>query len=164
MMSDLDEIPRGSLLKELKNHGILEQYGQFVTLVLRGSFYYVNTKFMSPENHVWFPCPVICKQSTFMNIDLKWLRNNKDNFSRVFNAGWHFSHLGKPEILQQKMLASSHTEFSGDHYTSFENIKRRRDNLIDPYDRGYEIKRFDLDNDYPKYLLDNLERFKEFVL
>ena len=164
IMSDLDEIPRGNVIRDLKSGIIPIQHNSFLTLVLRGSFYYVNTKFMSPESHVWFPCPVISTRKTFVNTDLKWMRHNKDHFPHINNAGWHFSHLGSPEVLQQKMLASSHTEYCGEKFTSIENIARRRNLLADPYDRGYDIKRFDLDDDYPQYLLDNKEKFSEFIL
>lgn len=164
MFSDLDEIPRESIIMEIKNNPHTVNTNAFTTLSLRGHYWYLNTTIDSPGDHTWFPTPIVGKLSNFKTTNLTDLRQRKDSFPRIDNAGWHFSHCGSPSHLREKMLASSHSEFHGEEYTSVESIERRRGNLEDPYGRGgFSINLRDFDDFYPKWAVDNKHLFKDLI-
>ena len=57
-----------------------------------------------------------------------------------------------------------HTEFKNKKFTEIKNIQERVENLEDLFDRGHKYKKVDLDNSYPKYILENLNSFKDYML
>lgn len=164
IFSDLDEIPRYSKVRDLVNNTEILEKNDFITLELRGHYWFLNCAFTSPENHVWFPVVVIGKYKNLKKINFSHLRNIKNNFIKISDAGWHFSHCGNPLFLQEKMLSSSHSEYHDINYTSIENITRRRNSLIDPYDRGYTLIKKELDDYYPKYVIENKNKFSEIIV
>lgn len=163
LFSDLDEIPKKQVIASLvKEFPSLKQ--PHITLVLRGFFWYFNCRFVAPQNHVWFDVLVVSQAKDFKNADLKWLRLNNRNFPKIHDAGWHFSHCGPVGLIRDKMLASSHVEYSSDHYTLPENIHRRRMNRGDPYDRpGFSMTIVPVDESFPEFLLKHKEKYKEFI-
>jgi beta-1,4-mannosyl-glycoprotein beta-1,4-N-acetylglucosaminyltransferase len=155
MFSDLDEIPTANAIKGIKEVPCV--------LDLRGYYWYLNTPITSPDNHVWFPSVICNLYEHVKSQTLNQIRENKGNYPRVPNCGWHFSHLGDEHQLHYKMMASSHTEYHSDHFTSPENIKRRRENLIDPYDRGgFSIVKDD-NLPLPKFVMENREKFTHLI-
>jgi beta-1,4-mannosyl-glycoprotein beta-1,4-N-acetylglucosaminyltransferase len=157
MMSDLDEIPRRSVLEGIKHNGLPKNP---TVLALRGFYWFINCYINSPDNHVWFRCPLISTKDYFMQQDLRAYRDNKDSQHCIENAGWHYSHVGTPQHKREKMLASSHTEYNSEHYTAVDQIERRSNNAIDPYDRGFALEIVNVHHtDMPLYLRSNLEKF-----
>lgn len=155
MFSDLDEIPSAKAVSEIKEFPCV--------LTLRGFFWYMNTPILSPDNHYWFPS-VVC--DFYKNVKTKSfneIRQSKDFIKRILNCGWHFSHLGNEDQLSYKMLASSHSEFHSAYYTSPENIKKRRENLIDPYERGGFVIKKDDSIKLPEYVEKNRSKFSYLI-
>lgn len=163
IFSDLDEIPRCSKVEEIIKHPDTLNQNNFITLLLRGHYWFLNCAFTSPVNHVWFPVAIMGKYKNLKNTNFSGLRNQKEKFLRIAEAGWHFSHCGNPEFLQEKMLSSSHSEYHNPYYTSIENITNRRNKFLDPYDRGYGLERKELNEYYPKYILENKHKFFEII-
>lgn len=151
MFSDLDEIPTAKAVKELNNLPCI--------LNLRGFYWYLNTPIFSPGNHYWFPSVICDFYKNIKNKSFNQLRESKYSFKEIPEAGWHFSHLGDENQIAYKMLASSHSEYHASHYTDPINIKRRRENLIDPYDRGGFVINKDESIVLPEYVLNNRQKF-----
>lgn len=160
IFSDLDEIPKQSILNKIKINGI--QHNPTV-LSIRGYYWFCDTPISEPSNHAWFNCPIVITYENFISRNLRELRDNKDNFPSIPNAGWHFSHVGTLKEKRFKMLASSHIEYSSEKFTSIENIQRRSINLIDPYDRGGFFISNVNDQILPNYLQDNKHKYTHLL-
>ena len=48
--------------------------------------------------------------------------------------------------------------------TNLENIKKRVDLGVDIFERPYQYKRIDLDDRFPKYILENKSKFKDWII
>lgn len=84
--------------------------------------------------------------------------------SMIPNAGWHFSNLGSPERILNKLQAISHWgEYSFQGLTS-EKIKNNKNNLIDPLGRDGCIYEVIPDRELPEYLINNRERLLDYFI
>jgi beta-1,4-mannosyl-glycoprotein beta-1,4-N-acetylglucosaminyltransferase len=151
MFSDLDEIPKKKAVSQLNSFPCI--------LTLRGFYWYLNTPIFHPPDHYWFPSVICDLYKNIKDKSLNTLRETKHSFNQIPDAGWHFSHLGDENQISYKMMASSHNEYHNAHYTDPINIKRRRENLIDPYDRGWFNIRKDGSIELPEYVLNNRQKF-----
>ena len=168
MFSDPDEIPNPKLLRQFK---LSKKYGIF----LQRCFNYKLNLYNQYESP-WEGTRV-CKKKNLKSIDymrqkvksknLKYnfLRIDKEKNIEVFNnAGWHFNNLLSPIEISLKLKSFAHTEFSKDQYSSPSIIKHKIDQKIDLFDRGHKYTKIDLDNTYPKFILDNKNQLNDFIL
>ena len=82
---------------------------------------------------------------------------------QIINGGWHFSFLQSPDQILEKIKSYSHGEFN-DSSLSIETIEKRILNNKDIFNRGFKLKKIDLDNDYPKYILENKKKFLKWTI
>ena len=82
----------------------------------------------------------------------------------IFDSGWHFSNLGDPNKIYNKFNAFSHyNEFNKKYKLSPKLIEERKRNLIDPLGRDIKLIKTEI-LDVPQYVIDNKERFKNYIL
>lgn len=87
-----------------------------------------------------------------------------DTFRVVRDAGWHFSYIGGVRRIQQKVAAfSHHREYGKPEFTNTKHLKQCLAEARDLFGRNLAWKRVPLDESYPKYLLQNLDRFGYMV-
>ena len=83
----------------------------------------------------------------------------------VHHSGWHFSWLGDNEYIKNKLKSYSHTEFDNsnilDDLNIEENIKRGEDHLKRGSVTWSPVK---LDDYFPKVILDNKEKYSQYIL
>ena len=106
----------------------------------------------------------------------QWLRNLKfkkypfwridkpKNLQIIENGGWHFAYLQSPENISKKIKSFAHGEFNKDNVAEEENIRFKIDNNRDIFDRGYKIKKIEMNETFPKYILDNKEKLKDWIV
>lgn len=81
----------------------------------------------------------------------------------ILNSGWHFSNLGDPSMIHNKFMSFSHsTEFKGKYDLSPKSIQKRKTQLMDPLGRNVSFVATELD--VPQFILDNIERYQEYIL
>ena len=165
MISDIDEIPNPNKISEFN---IKNKYACFIQKNFQAKINRLNT---TVEN---WPGTKIC-QKKFLKSP-QWLRNIKTkkrniwNFYRdkepqiILNGGWHFSFLKNRQLIQKKIKSFAHQEFNRSDFTNLENIKRRVDLGLDIFDRPYQYKKIDLDARFPKYILDNKNKFEDWII
>ena len=68
-----------------------------------------------------------------------------------------------PEEISEKITDFSHTEYNLDKYTSVDSIQSRMEDFQDPYDRDYQLKIVEIDNSFPRYIVDNQERYHHII-
>ena len=109
MVSDVDEIPRPSVLTDLAR-----QPHRDYPIVLGQDYYNFkfNYKLMHGYRAVWAG-PVLCRPQAFKS--MQELHNKRLNLlespdSCVEDAGWHFSYLTATEDVSNKLMSFSHQE------------------------------------------------------
>jgi len=144
--SDCDEIPNPEIFKFIDD--MLDK-NKFVSLTQPTYYYYINML----KEHDWRGSRIGYYK------DLKDYSYNElraENLITILNGGWHFSFFGGPDKVKTKIQSYSAQELNNRHIINSveENIK----NGIDPFFRSrlVEVK---IDDTYPKYLLDNLDKY-----
>lgn len=156
LVSDLDEIPRP---------GMVQRYACLpgVKLFRQDMHYYFFN--LRATQHEW------CGSAMCLKKDMgspQRLRNIRDairpGFCRIQNGGWHFSFLGGVERIIHKIESFAHHEFNLDKFKDPEAIKERIRQGRDLFDREIVFELQAIDDSYPPYLVDNLERYSDFVM
>lgn len=151
IISDVDEIPNPLEITNLKNSNINDVF-EFKQNMF---FYYINmlkqTNWSGPKS---------CSFKILKNISLNSLRQNIHTTTIINNGGWHFSFMGGEEKIIEKIESYAHQEYNNPYIK--DNIKNNINNNMDPFFRGY-LTKIDINPTYPKYILDNLEKYKHLI-
>jgi len=174
MFSDPDEIPNP---KKLKNIKMKKKYAIF----LQNMYTYKFNIFNQYES-LWEGTR-ICKKKDLKSID--WLRqkvlakNTKYPFWRIDkerdielieNGGWHFNYLLTPVQISKKLKSLAATEWDfGENITkeeffSIKNIEEKINDQKDLFNRNHNYKKINIDDSFPEYILQNLDKFKEWII
>ena len=106
----------------------------------------------------------------------QWLRNIKTakpsfwKFHKprqpqlIYDGGWHFSFLKEPKRIARKIKAYSHSEYNKPEFTDEKKIEERIKNRTDIFNRNFKYVKVDLDNSFPKYILENLNKYKNWII
>ena len=99
------------------------------------------------------------------NLKYSILRFDKERSIEIFNnGGWHFNYLLKPEAISNKLKTFAHTEFNNEKYTDLEKIKDNINNLKDLFNRGNKFQKVNIDESFPRYIIQNKEEYKEWII
>jgi beta-1,4-mannosyl-glycoprotein beta-1,4-N-acetylglucosaminyltransferase len=69
-----------------------------------------------------------------------------------------------PKDSPKKIRSFVHGEFNRDDIVNEENIRLKIEKNEDVFGRGYKIKRIEMNESFPKYILDNKEKLKEWIV
>jgi beta-1,4-mannosyl-glycoprotein beta-1,4-N-acetylglucosaminyltransferase len=166
--SDPDEIPRPELLI---NFNLKKKYGIFMQRCFNYKFNLYN-KYESP----WEGTRV-CKKKYLRSIDYmrqeikaknlryNFLRIDKEKNIQLFHdSGWHFNNIMEPEEISIKLKTFAHAEFSGDTFSDPDIIKKKISQKIDLFERNHHYEEIKLNDDFPKYILKNKEKYQNFLI
>ena len=170
LISDVDEIPNLKKVnfKKLKNKLIFFNQEMF--------YYKFNLKL---PNYNWIGTKS-CKKKYLKNP--QWLRNIKDrkypfyrldtffsdkkfsNVEIIENGGWHFSYLQNPDKIIEKIVSFSHGERNKPEFTNIKNIEEKIKNQQNIFDLGFDYRKVELDSSFPKYIIENKEKYKNWII
>ena len=164
ILSDVDEIPDLTKLSKFdkKNYAVFSQ---------KMFMYKLNLLNINENN--WHGSK-ICLKKNFKSP--QWLRNLKfkkypfwridkpKDLQIIEDGGWHFAYLQSPENISKKIKSFAHGEFNKDNIAEEESIRFKIQNNKDIFDRGYKIKKIEMDKSFPKYILDNKEKLKDWIV
>lgn len=150
LFSDCDEIPNPDKLAVIPTY--LSE-SKFFTFNQTGYYYYLNML----KEHNW--------KGTKMGLykDLKDYSYNElraEDCYPLTNGGWHFSYMGGPEKVKHKIESFSAQEMNNPHV--IQSIANNINNGIDPFFRS-QLTEVKIDETYPKYLLENLEKYRHMI-
>jgi beta-1,4-mannosyl-glycoprotein beta-1,4-N-acetylglucosaminyltransferase len=80
----------------------------------------------------------------------------------IKNGGWHFSYMGGPESIVNKLESTAHRELDRPELKDISEIYSKIKNKKDPLDRKDYIFEYIEDDNYPQFVLDNLDRFGKY--
>ena len=162
ILSDSDEIPDLSKLHEIKKNK------KFIAFSQKMFMYKLNLQNLNESN--WIGSKItkrkhINSMQSLRNLKLKkypFWRFDKRNL-QIINGGWHFSFLQSTKQIIEKIKSFSHGEFN----TSNINEKIISEKILkneDIFGRGFKLKKIELDKSFPRYILDNKSKLKEWII
>ena len=152
MISDADEIPRAECVKNYrKEQGIMSFQQQM-------SYYYVD--YSSKEKWEWSK---ILPYKLFKQMTPCQVRYTHGT-QKIENGGWHLSFLGGVDKIIEKIKGYAHQEYNTPAILDRSRIEGLIKEGKDVFGRdGVQYFLIEIDESYPKYLRDNLEKFKHLV-
>lgn len=171
IVSDEDEIPNPNVIKKF-NYTIFK-YGIF----LQNLYYYKFNIYNETENNGnnW-PGSRIClrknlkKFSDFRALKVKnkyspfWKIWKEKSIDLINDGGWHFTYLMTYEKIAEKIKSSEHSEYNKNEFTDIKKIKYRVENLIDPFDRKFNLRKIKIDDTFPNELFRNQDKYKKWIV
>lgn len=166
IISDLDEIPNPKKINDFKSS---DKYAFF-----KQNFYYYKFNIINKSQPYWFGSRICVKKHLKSP---QWLRNIKikkysffkkfflnKNYKVIEDGGWHFSFIKSPERIIKKINSFCHGEFNKNEFKDIEKIEKKIFELKDIFDRPIEYAKVEVDNSYPKYFLQNIEKYKSWLV
>ncbi len=165
ILSDVDEIP------DLNKLNIFDKKNKYAVFSQRMFSYKLNLLNETEDN--WHGSK-LCLKKNFKSP--QWLRNLKfkkypfwrldklRNLQIIKNGGWHFSYLQTPSNISKKIKSFSHGEFNNPKYQDQKTIEEKIKMEKDIFDRNISYKKVKLDDSFPKYIIDNREKFKDWII
>jgi beta-1,4-mannosyl-glycoprotein beta-1,4-N-acetylglucosaminyltransferase len=165
--SDPDEIIRP---EKLKNFKLKKKYAIFLQDCFNYKFNLFN-KHESPWEGTRVAKKKDLKSIDFMrqkilskNLKKFYKFNIEKNIEIIDNGGWHFNNIMSPKKISIKLRTFAHSEFSDNRFSSYKIIEHKIKKKIDLFERGHTYKKVKLDEDFPKFLLDNKKKYNKFIL
>ena len=163
ILSDSDEIP------DLTKIGLIRSNTKFTAFSQKMFMYKINLQNLNESN--WIGSKICLKKNLPQPQKLRDLKFKKYPFWRIdkrnlqiIDGGWHFSFLQSPEDIIKKIKSYSHGEFNTKKNTDLEKINQKINDNIDIFDRGYKLKKIDIDRSFPEYILNNRNRLEDWII
>ena len=167
LISDIDEIPNLVNIKKVsfKKYAVFNQ-----------KFFKFKFNLLSPGQTPYQGSRVIRKKYLKGKITPQWLRyqytkrikfwqvhRHFTNPTVINEGGWHFSFMVSPEKIKDKMQSYAHGELNIDKFKDTSYIKDRISNFKDIFSDG-PLKKVEIDETFPEYILKNKMKFQEFII
>ena len=163
ILSDSDEIPDLTKLSEMKKNK------KFIAFSQKMFMYKLNLQNLNESD--WIGSKICLKRDMPQPQKLRDLKFKKYPFWRIdkknlqiIEGGWHFSFLQSPENVAKKIKSYSHGEFNTKNNTDLEKINQKINNNIDIFDRGFKLKKINIDKTFPEYILNNKNLLKDWII
>ena len=165
ILSDVDEIP------DLNKLNLFNKKSRYAVFAQKKFDYKLNL--LNVTEGEWLGSKICLKK------DLKspqWLRDLKfkkypfwridkiRDLQIIKDGGWHFSYLQSPKNLLKKISSFSHGERNKPEFANEESIVEKIKMQKNIFDLEFSYKKIDIDHTYPKYIIDNKEKLKEWII
>jgi beta-1,4-mannosyl-glycoprotein beta-1,4-N-acetylglucosaminyltransferase len=152
IISDADEIINPLILQDTRWFNPSFHY----TCLQRCFYYKLNILYQ--EN--WFGSR-ICSWNTIKNHSVDQLRQMSDESYKIESGGWHWSYFGDAEKFKAKLAACA--DYHHNVPEVIDNAAEKIENGLDPLNRGAVYNAVPIDNSYPEYILNNQEKYTDFI-
>lgn len=69
-----------------------------------------------------------------------------------------------PAQIKNKIESFSHAEFNTNQFTDINYIKNKIENGLDLFNRNEKFEKIEIDNNFPKIISNNVDKYKEWVI
>lgn len=152
IISDADEISNPEVIENLKNFDL---NNNIYSLNQNMYYYYFNVL----KQKDWFGSRIGLYKN-LKTLSFNEVRGDDSLSIRIPNGGWHFSFQGGTESIIKKLQSYSANDMANNYVLN--NIENNIQNNIDPFFRG-NLTVVPIDETYPKYLINNIEKYKNFL-
>lgn len=151
LLSDADEIPNPNLLRKK------EKFDSEVIYSLNQPTYYYYINVLKQTD--WYGTK-LGTYKKLKNLSFNEVRGDETLSTRISNGGWHFSFMGGKDMVITKLTSYSARDMLNSHVLA--SIENNMNNNVDPFFRN-RLSVVNIDNTYPKYILDNLDRYRHMI-
>ena len=165
ILSDVDEIP------DLNKLNLFDKKNKYAVFSQKMFNYKINL--LNETENNWHGSKICLKKN--LNSP-QWLRNLKfkkypfwridkpRNLQIIENGGWHFAYLQNIENISKKIKSFAHGEFNKPNLVNPKIIKEKINMGKDIFDREISYRKVEIDSSFPKYIVDNKEKLKEWII
>ena len=165
ILSDVDEIP------DPKKINLFNKKNQYAVFSQKMFNYKINLLNETESN--WHGSKICLKKNLKSP---QWLRNLKfkkypfwrfdkiKDLQIIENGGWHFSYLQTPKNILKKIKSFSHGEHNQPEFANEKNIEEKIKMQKNIYDLHFEYKKVEIDHTFPKYILENINKFQDWII
>tara|TARA_B100000941_G_C28384422_1_gene489195 strand:- start:51 stop:866 length:816 start_codon:yes stop_codon:yes gene_type:complete len=162
IISDLDEIPNPHAISKFNPNSKFSVFKQKL-------FYY---KFnLVSKNSYWYGSRIVVKKYLKspqwlrnLKVKKKFLKYFKRGINVIDDGGWHFSYLKKPIDIKRKIESFAHSELNKEKFKNIENIEKSILKGTDLYHRDLFYSKIPINGDFPEYLIENLDKYKDWIV
>ena len=162
ILSDSDEIPDLSKIKNINRNK------KFIAFSQKMFMYKLNL--LNVEESGWIGSKITKKKNISSMQDLRNLKFKNYPFWRIdkghlqiIEGGWHFSFLQTSDQILKKIKSFSHGEFNNSLLNE-NSIEEKILKNEDIFGRGFKLKKIDLNENFPKYIYNNQEKFSKWII
>ena len=165
ILSDVDEIP------DLKKLNLFDNKSKYAVFSQKMFNYKINL--LNETENNWHGSKICLKKNLkspqwLRNLKFKkypfWRLDKQRNLQIIENGGWHFAYLQSPENILKKIRSFAHGEYNKEDFANIENIKEKIDMRKDIFNRKISYRKLQLDDSFPKYIVNNKEKLKEWII
>ena len=163
ILSDSDEIPDLTKLNQIKSYTKYTAFSQMMFM------YKINLQNLNESN--WIGSRVCRKKYLETPQSLRDMKFKKYPFWRldktrlqIINGGWHFSFLQSASDIANKIKSYSHGEFNTNDNTNEKKILEKIKNNQDIFERGYNLKKIEINKNFPSYIVDNIKKYQNWII
>ena len=82
----------------------------------------------------------------------------------IHDGGWHFSYIMPLDKIKHKIESFAHGEWNLDKFTNINYIKKQIEAQRDLYNNNRILKKVEIDDTFPRYIHDNIDKFRQFIV
>ena len=186
--SDCDEIPRASTIQELaarceSNRYLLElddfvyflnlYQGKWARCTVTSFDRFKGVQYARQNMYVGHAVKYFRFNFPLMRVPDYWTTRRYLRFLPIIKynpglvpiegGGWHFNNLFSADDIIEKIKSFSHTELVKQVDLSRSNISNLRENRKNIFTNS-NLKKVEMNESYPKFVLNNLDKFSNFIL
>ena len=169
MISDIDEIPNLEKINFSKINNHVYAFSQIHSMykfnLLRNKNW-IGTKlckkkvFISPQ---WLRSLKVKKKYSIFRLDKYFSKTYYSKFKIINNGGWHFGWLRSSDEIIKKINSYAHTEHNIIKNNNKNYIEECIEKNVSFLDNNDELLLNEKINFLPKYILNNIDRYKEWI-
>ena len=169
MISDIDEIPNLEKINFSKINNHVYAFSQIHSMykfnLLRNKNW-IGTKlckkkvFISPQ---WLRSLKVKKRYSIFRLDKYFSKTYYSKFKIINNGGWHFGWLRSSDEIIKKINSYAHTEHNIIKNNNKNYIEECIEKNVSFLDNNDELLLNEKINFLPKYILNNIDRYKKWI-
>ena len=165
IISDVDEIP------ELRKLNLFNKKNRYAVFAQKKFDYKLNL--LNETEGDWHGSKICLKKNLKSPQWLRDLKFKKYPFWRIDkvrdiqiikDGGWHFSYLQSPKNLLKKISSFSHGERNKPEFANEKSIEEKIKMQKNIFDLGFSYRKIEIDDSFPKYIIKNKEKLKEWII
>ena len=165
IISDVDEIP------DLRKLNLFDKKNRYAVFSQKKFDYKLNL--LNETEGDWLGSKICLKKHLKSPQWLRDLKFKKYPFWRIDkirdlqiikDGGWHFSYLQSPKNLLKKISSFSHGERNKPEFANQKSIEDKIKMQKNIFDLDFKYKKINIDDTFPRYIIENKEKLKEWII
>ena len=161
----MDEIP------DLNKLNLFDKKNRYAVFLQKKFDYKLNL--LNETEGDWYGSKICLKKNLKSPQWLRDLKFKKYPFWRIDkirdlqiikDGGWHFSYLQNTENILKKISSFSHGEHNKPELANKKNIEKNIKMQKNIFGLNFSYKKINIDNTFPKYIVENKEKLKEWII